>query len=48
MQFDNIFVVQDMVSLGVLAVIYTCTPNPCEFEFFSQLPVYGGGQVHNC
>ena len=48
MQFNNIFVVQDVVSLGVLAVIYTGAPNPCEFEFFSQFPVYSGGQVHNC
>ncbi len=47
MQFNYVLVVQDMVSLCVLAVIDAGAPDSCEPEFFSQLAVDGGGQVHN-
>ncbi len=47
MQLNNIFIVHDVVSLGVLAVINPSAPDSCEPEFLSQLTVNGGGHVHN-
>ena len=47
MQFDNIFVVQDMIPLCVLAVINALAPDSCEPEFLNQLAVNGSGQIHN-
>jgi hypothetical protein len=40
MQFNNVFVVQDVVSLDILAVINAGTPDFCGFYFFSQLAVH--------
>ena len=47
MQFDDVFVVEDVISLSVLAVVDALSPDSCEFEFISQVSVYGGGEVHN-
>ncbi len=47
MQLDNVLVLEDVVSLGVLAVVNACPPYPCEFQFIGQFPVNGICQVHN-
>ncbi len=47
MQFNNIFVIKDMIQLCVLPVINARTPDSRELEFFGQLPVNGCGKVHN-
>ncbi len=47
MQLDNVFIVQDMVSLCVLAVVDAGAPDSCEFQFFGLLAVNAGGQVHD-
>jgi hypothetical protein len=38
MQFDNVFVVEDVGSLGVLAVVDAGAPYSCEFQLLGQLP----------
>jgi hypothetical protein len=47
MQFNNVFVVEDVVSLGVLAVVDAGAPDSCEFQFFGQMAMNVGGQVHD-
>lgn len=34
MQLDDVFIVEDVVSLGVPAVVDAGAPDSCEFEFF--------------
>ena len=43
MQFDNVFVVEDVGALGVLAVIDAGAPDAGGFEFFGQLAMNGRG-----
>ncbi len=47
MQLDNVFVVEDVGSLDVLAVVNAAAPDFCGFELFSQLPVNIEGRIHN-
>jgi len=40
-QLYYVLIVQDVVSLGVLAVVNARAPNPGKFKFFSELSVNG-------
>ncbi len=39
MQLNKVFVVEDVIALGILPVINTRAPYPCELEFACQFAV---------
>jgi hypothetical protein len=41
MQLDNVFVVEDVISPCVLAIVNAGASNSCGFKLFSQLPMNG-------
>lgn len=44
-QLDDVFVVEDVCSLDVLAFVNAGAPDTCEFEFFGKFPVDVLGKV---
>lgn len=46
MQFDDVFVADDVVLLYVLTAITICAPDSCELKFVRQLSV-NGDQIRN-